>query len=207
MRRLGFWSALFLFGVGVAYIVTLAVGLATAGLTKPIVDPVLATMEGLTLLSAPLAVVTMSAVYSRASTDYRICSLVALIFMAMMAAATMSVHFVELTALRQMGSAGLAWPSVPYALELLAWDVFLGLSLLFAAPVFRGSRLEESVRVGMLVAGSLCIAGTSGPALGDMRFQFIAVAGYVVVLPVVFLLLALLFRRLPQPSLIRSPAG
>ena len=119
----------------------------------------------------------------------------------------MSVHFVELTALRQMGSAGLVWPSIPYALELLAWDVFLGISLLFAAHTFKGSRLEESVRAGMFFVGFLCIAGTLGPALGDMRFQFIAVAGYAVVLPVVFLLLALLFRRLPQPSVIRGPAG
>ena len=200
MSRLGFWSALSFFGVGVAYIITLAVGLAAAGLTKPIVDPVLAIMELLTLLSAPLAVVTMAAVHSRTSSDDKIYSVVALVFMAMMAGVTMSVHFVELTALRQMGSAGLAWPSVPYALELLAWDVFLGLALLFAAPVFRGSRLEGSVRVGMFLAGFLCIAGASGPALGDMRFQFIAVAGYVVVLPIVFLLLAILFRRQPQSA-------
>jgi hypothetical protein len=40
-----------------------------------------------------------------------------------------------------------------------------------------------------------------------MKFQFVAVAGYVVVLPVVFLLLALLFRRSPQPSVMRSPTG
>jgi hypothetical protein len=195
VTRLGSWSALSVFAVGVAYIVTLSVGMAEAGFTRPIVGTILLVMEVLTLLSAPFAVITMAAVHARTTAEYKVHSLIALIFMALMAATTMSVHFVQLTALRQMGSAGIVWPSVPYALELLAWDVFLGVSLLFAAPVFRGSRLDMSVRVGMFAVGFLCLTGAAGPALGDMRFQFISVAGYAVVMPFVFLLLALLLRR------------
>jgi hypothetical protein len=197
MGRLGFWSALGVSAVGAAYLITLTVGISTAGLGAPIVDPVLAVMEVLTLMSAPLAVITMAAVHSRTLTHYKAYSLVALAFTTLMAGVTMSVHFVELTALRQMGSAGLVWPSIPYALELLAWDVLLGISLLFAALAFRGRGLEASVRTGMFIVGILCIAGTSGPALGDMRFQFVAVAGYAVGLPIVFLLLAMLFWRQP----------
>jgi hypothetical protein len=49
-----------------------------------------------------------------------------------------------------------------YALELLAWDLFSGLSLLFAAPVFRGGKLEDAVRTGLYVGGTLCIAGILG---------------------------------------------
>jgi hypothetical protein len=101
---------------------------------------------------------------------------------------------VELTAVRQSATARLTWPSTAYALELLAWDLFLGLSLLFAAPVFRAGKLEGAVRVGFYAAGTLCLVGILGPASGDMRLQFIAVAGYAGVLPAVCLLLALLFR-------------
>jgi hypothetical protein len=48
MNRLGVWSASALCVIGVAYVATLAVGFASAGFAKPIVDPVLAVMEILT---------------------------------------------------------------------------------------------------------------------------------------------------------------
>jgi hypothetical protein len=83
---------------------------------------------------------------------------------------------------------------------LLAWDLFLGLSLLFAAPVFQGGKLEDAVRIGLYVGGALCITGILGPATGDMRLQFIAIVGYAGVLPIVSLLLVLLFRRSPQAT-------
>lgn len=79
---------------------------------------------------------------------------------------TSAVHLVELTALRQLGAGGIAWPSTPYALELLAWDLSLGLSLLFAARVFEGGGLERGVRRGLSIGGTLCLAGVLGPQWG-----------------------------------------
>ena len=93
MKRLGVWSASAMCVIGVAYAITLAVGFTTAGFAKPILDPVLAVMEILTLLSVILAGLTSS------------------------------VHFVELTAVRQSSTAALTWPSTAYALELLGWDM------------------------------------------------------------------------------------
>ena len=194
MNRLGVWSAAALCVIGVAYVVTLAVGFASAGFAKPIVDPVLAVMEILTLLSAPILVVLMAAVHAYPPLEYKIHGVVAVAFMVLLAGLTSSVHFVALTAVRQSSTARLIWPSTAYALELLAWDLFLGLSLLFAAPVFTAGKLESSVRAGLYVAGTLCMVGVLGPTSGDMRLQFIAVAGYAGVLPAVFLLLAMLFR-------------
>jgi hypothetical protein len=202
MNRLGVWSASVLCVIGVAYFVTLAVGFASAGFSKPIVDPVLAVMEILTLVSAPFLVVLMAAVHAYAAPQHKVHTLVAFAFMVLMAGLTSSVHFVELTAVRQSATASLTWPSTAYALELLAWDLFLGLSLLFAAPVFTAGKLESAVRVGLYIAGTLCLVGVLGPTSGDMRLQFIAVTGYAGVLPAVFLLLAMLFRRSLQP---RSP--
>jgi hypothetical protein len=74
-------------------------GLASAGFAKPIVDPVLAVMEILTLLSAPILVVLMAAVHAYAAPQYKVDSLVAFAFTVLMAGLTSSVHFVELTAL------------------------------------------------------------------------------------------------------------
>jgi hypothetical protein len=202
MNRLGVWSASALCLIGVAYVVTLAVGFISAGFSKPIVDPVLAVMEILTLLSAPILVVLMAAVHAYAQPEYKIHGLVALAFMVLLAGLTSSVHFVELTAVRQSSTASLIWPSTAYALELLAWDLFLGLSLLFAAPVFKGGTLEDAVRTGLYVGGALCITGILGPATGDMRLQFIAIVGYAGVLPTVSLLLMFLFRRSWHPRLL-----
>jgi ABC-type lipoprotein release transport system permease subunit len=54
------------------------------------------------------------------------------------------------------------WPSVPYALDILAWDLFFELSMLFAAAVFSGDRFQMSIRILMIVSGVLALAGMSG---------------------------------------------
>jgi hypothetical protein len=194
-NQLGSWSAVAVFVIGVAYLVTLTIGFAIHGLTEPIVDPVLAMMEALTLLSAPPMVVLMAAIHGYASANRKIYALIALAFTIAFAGTTSAVHFVELTALRQLGSGGIVWPSPEYALELLAWNLFLGLALLFAAPVFDGAGPERRVRRGLSVSGVLCVAGTIGPAVGNMRIQLVGVLGYAGVLPVVCFMLARLFRR------------
>lgn len=193
-NRLGRWSAAAVCLIGVAYVVTLAAGFAAHGLAEPIVDPILAIMEVLTLMSAPLMVVVMAAIHGYASVNRKMYGLIALAFTTLFAGTTSVVHFVELTALRQLGSGGIVWPSAVYALELLAWDVFLGLALLFAAQVFDGDGLERSVRRGLLVTGLLCVAGIIGPAVGNMRLQLVGVFGYAGVLPVVCFMLTRLFR-------------
>jgi hypothetical protein len=193
-NRLGSWSALTVFLIGVAYFVTLAIGVAIHGLDEPIVDPILAIMEVLTLMSALPMVVVMAAVYGYASDNRKIYGLIALAFTILFAGTTSAVHFVELTALRQLGSGGIVWPSQLYAVELLAWNLFLGLALLFAAPVFDGSGPERGVRRGLLIGGVLCVLGIVGPAVGSMRLQLVGLVGYAGVLPVVCFLLARLFR-------------
>jgi hypothetical protein len=81
------------------------------------------------------------------------------------------------------------WPSVVYALDLLAWDLFFGLSMLFAAVVFEGGKLENALRRVMFLSGALCLVGILGPVLGDLRFQTIAIVGYAGLGTVAFLAL------------------
>ena len=200
MRRLGYGSALGVGIVGIGYAAVLAAGMAITGFEDPIRDPVLAAMEILTLMAAPLLVLTMAAVHASAAPELKAYSVAALGFMIVVAGLTSAVHFVGLTALRQLGEEGIRWPSALYAVELLAWDLFLGLALLCAAPVFGGPGLERAIRIGLAVTGALCIAGTAGPATGDMRWQFIAVVGYGGLLPIVSFLLARNFRRCPDPT-------
>jgi hypothetical protein len=68
-------------------------------------------------------------------------------------------------------------------------------SMLFAAPVFGGSRLAVWIRWLMAAAGILTLAGLSGVAFGDMQLRNIGIVGYVPVFLVVAALLGVLFYR------------
>jgi hypothetical protein len=206
MNRLGMWSGFAYFLLGAAYAVVVAIGMAKTGLAKPITDPILAIMELMTLLGAPLLVIIMAAVHASAAPPKKAYSGAALAFMTLVVGLTCAVHFVGLTAIRQVGTARIAWPSPFYALELLAWDIFLGLSLICAAPVFQGNRRKRTISIWLLVTGILCVAGTLGPATGNMRFQFIAVAAYGVLLPITSLLLAEDFHRADRVDRARPAA-
>jgi hypothetical protein len=192
--RIGGWAAVGVSLVGVAYALALGAGFSIYGLRKPIVDPLLAVMEALTLVSACLLLVMMAAIHARAPLERRTFGLVSLAFMTLATGATSAVHFVELTAGRQLGPGSLVWPSRAYALELLAWDMLLGLSLVFAALTFTGEGRERRVRRGLRLCGTLCLAGVAGPVTGNMRLQFIGVFGYAVALPITCAMLARMFR-------------
>jgi len=47
------------------------------------------------------------------------------------------------------------WRSVAYAVDITAWDIFFPLSVLFAAPVFSGSRLADWIRWSLIVSDVL----------------------------------------------------
>jgi hypothetical protein len=193
--RLGLWSAIGLAGIGVAYVLALGAGFAQHGLHEPMRDPILAIMEVLTLLSALAIVTLLASIHDRAAPGRKVYGVAALAFGTLGAGLTSTVHFLELTADRQRDGSGFVWPSRIYAAELLAWDVFLGLALVFAAPVFDGGGPERAVRRALAICGGLCLAGTVGPIVGSMRLQLIGVAGYAGVLPVAAILLARLFAR------------
>ena len=204
-RRLGIASAVATALLTAAYAATLVGGLLSLrSPQQPIGDPWFSTLEVLILLLMPAIVALMAAVHAWAPAETRVFSLVALVFAALLAGVTCSVHFVILAVGRHAALAGLAgaplllsftWPSVAYALDILAWDVFFAIAVLFAAPVFGGSRLAAWIRVLLLTSGALALAGLGGVVAGDMRLRMIGVVGYVGVFPVAALLLALLFHR------------
>ena len=124
--------------------------------------------------------------------------------MILLAGITSSVHFIILTVSHQIEATGLQlapllisfkWPSVAYALDILAWDWFFALSFLFAAPVFKAGRLETTVRTLMIISGSLSLVGLIGVQFADMQIRNIGIVGYAAVAPIVFLLLGMVFGR------------
>ncbi len=202
-RAIGRAAAWTVFFLGVVCAITTALGfLSLKSPQDQIGDPYFSIMELLTIIMAPLMVVTMVAVHAYAPSEAKAYSFTALVFMIILAGITSCVHFVILAVGRQIEATGLPWvplflsfkwPSVVYALDILAWDWFFALSLLFAAPVFKVGRLEKMVRILLIVSGALSLAGLIGVPLADMQARNIGIIGYGVVAPVVFLLLGIVF--------------
>jgi len=210
-RTIGRAAAWAVFGLGVIYGITTALGfLSLKSAQDPIGDPFFSIMELLIMLISPLMVISMVAVHAHARPEVKLYSLTALGFMFLMAGVSSSIHFVILTVGRQLAATGLPviplflawrWPSVAYTLDILAWDWFFALAMLFAAPVFKGGRLEQTVRLLMLVSGVVSLAGLIGVPLANMQIRNIGIIGYGVVAPVMFLLLGIVFGRTqPRPE-------
>ncbi|GAB2627522.1 hypothetical protein GCM10009696_36280 [Kocuria himachalensis] len=204
-RHLGVFSAAVTVVLSAAYAITLIAGLlALPSPEHPIGDPYFPVLEVLILLAAPVMVALMVAVHAWAAPEVKIFSLMALAFMVSMAGLTSSVHFVILTLSRHPVVTGqpwlplvleFRWPSLVYALEILAWDVLFALAVLCAAPVFRGSRLAISIRVLLILSGVLALVGLSGVVTGDMQLRGIGIIGYAAVFPAATALLGLFFHR------------
>jgi hypothetical protein len=204
-RRLGIGAASLVAALILAYAVALAVGLsALESPEEPIGGSVFVALEVLILALVPAIVALMVAVHAWAPAPAKALSLAALVFMALTAGVTGAVHFVVLTLGRHPEFASqpwtpwllsFRWPSVVYALDILAWDVFFALSMFCAAPVFGGSRLALWIRRSMLASGALAFLGLAGVAAGDMRIRNVGILGYVVGFLAVAILLAVLFVR------------
>jgi hypothetical protein len=204
-RRLGIVSAAGTVLLIAVYAVTLVAGLSSLQSSRqPIGDPMFSILEILIILLMPLMVALMVAVHAWAPERDKVFSLLAVVFMGLLAGLTGSLHFVILTVGRQPEFSGLAWmplflsfkwPSVAYALDTLAWDGFFPLSVLFAAPVFSGNGLATSVRLLLVASGTLALAGLSGAMVGNMQLRNVGILGYAGVFPVAVLLIAVLFHR------------
>ena len=204
-RRLGLVAAATTAILVVAYAVTLTVGLLSlASPNDPVGPPAFSILEILILVLMPAMVALMVAVHAWAPQRLKVLSLTALVFVSLLAVVTCSLHFVILTVSHQPAFAGQAWrplvfefrwPSVAYALDILAWDVFFPLAMLFAAPVFGGSRLGGWIRWTMVASALFALGGLAGVATNDMQVRNVGIVGYVGVFLVVDVLLGVLFHR------------
>jgi len=206
-RNLGRRACYVFFALSFAYVPAMAAGfLANGDTSDPIRDPYLAIMELVILPLAVTLVVVLAAVHSYTRPAGKTLSLAALALGTLAAGITSCVHLVLLTIGREATASTLpgydlllswTWPSVIYALDIAAWDLFLGSALVMAGLAFSGPGLSAMVRRGLLLSGALCLAGLLGAALGNMDVRNIGIVGYALVLPVVLLVMARLFSVTP----------
>ena len=204
MRTLGAWSARAIFFIEVVYVAVFVAGFASIGnISAPLPDPYLAIGEIIILVMAPIMVCLMLAIHQCAPKQAKPFTLVALGWMLAAAAFTIVVHFVELTVARHIDPAtfpgyarifGWQWPSTFYAIDIVAWEVFFGLSLLFAVPAFAHRSDATLIRRGLIASGSLCLIGLIGPIANALAWRTIGIFGYTIVFGLTCLPLSRAFK-------------
>jgi peptidoglycan/LPS O-acetylase OafA/YrhL len=91
------------------------------------------------------------------------------------------------------------WPSLLYAVDIVAWDVFFGLAVLFAVPAFARDSAPR-VRAGLIATGSLCLIGLVGPFANALGWRAIGIFGYTIVFALTCLPLSREFSSKAQAS-------
>ncbi len=200
-RRLGVASARAIAVIGALYVGTIALWLGRERTpAEPIGDPYLAVMEVLTILSAAALVGFVVAARAvavpgreRAARGMPVAGILA-------AVVTTAVHAINLAVVRPLWRAGrlpdyrLVWPSALFAIEYVAWDLLVGLTMVLASVALAGRPEGVAACRAFRLGGIACLAGFAGPLSGAMRLQNVAVAGYALVLPVAALLAVRRFR-------------
>ena len=167
-------------------------------------EPYLSIAEVITLIGAPLLILLMAAIHECTPPNAKIFSLMAVGWMVLLAGTTIIVHFVNLTLWRQISVQqkmdyvrflGWEWPSMMFAIELVAWHLFFGLSLFFAAFAFKGVGNEKMVKQGLIITGIFCIVGLIGPVLGDLKWRMIGMFGYGILFPILCVYIASVFKN------------
>jgi hypothetical protein len=189
-QSLGLWASSTYVVLGVAYVITLVAGfISNRNLNDPLKDPHLAIAELLILVMAPVMVAIAVAIHTTSSAEDQPYALMSLAWMIAAAGTTSIVHFVELTVARRVDHAtlpgydrvfGWRWPSVLYAIDIVAWDIFFAFALLFAVPAVE----DTAARVGLVASGVLSLVGLVGPATNRLAWRHIGIFGYAVVFPV-----------------------
>jgi hypothetical protein len=195
----------------VAYVITTLLGFASLqSPDDPIEDPYFTLMEVFILLIMPFMMVAMLAFHQWTPPAKQLLSLGALVFLATTMGITSSVHFVVWTVGRpisdQVENAGylfsFSWPSVVYALDILAWDWFFGLSMILAAfAVGWTYRIEKALRILMLTSGILCLVGLIALPLDNMQVRIIGIVGYAIVTIPIFALVGVCLGRSTEVAL------
>ena len=205
LRRLGIASSVSYVILSLLYVATLAIGLLLLpSQDDPIGDPMFTILEMLIIPIMVAGIVLMSVIYAWASTEKRPFGIAALVFISLTAVVTCSVHFVILTVSREATFTEFAWaplllsfrwPSVAYALDILAWDVFFPLGALFSALVFGREGLPGRIRTLLIVSAVLSFAGLAGVIVGDIMVRNIGIIGYALIFPIAVAFIGILLLR------------
>jgi hypothetical protein len=161
------------------------------------------------LLFAPLYVILINSLHELAAPEKKVTTRLGLSFGLLFAVLVGGFYFVQLSTVRlsvardQFGGLEQIVQANPYgalsALNMLGWTLFFGLSSLFVAPVFSGSKLAGLIRWLFVINGVMCLLGGIGYVLEITTLVFFTInfgmGGAVTLLTIA---LCVYFRRMEK---------
>lgn len=203
-------SSFALFGLGLAYAVVLGLGLySLKHPTDPIGNPYVSIMEVIILLMTPFMDLLAASMYLNNVRTHKLTNFMSVVFMIIATSITSGVHIVVLSINNHAWTGELSWlrpflawewPSVVYALDILAWDFFFALAILCLVPNYY--RRNHAISVLLSLSGILSLVGLIGPVISDMQFRLIGVFGYAGLFPAACILIGIHAwkNRMPLPK-------
>jgi hypothetical protein len=201
---LGFWAAIVATVASVLYFLVIVAAAITGQMTFPPPDWLQLFGAIISLLFCPVMVVVMACLHTITPADKQALSQISLAFTLLFATAVTINRFVQLGVVRQslaLGETeGITWflaygeRSIMFALEILGWGWFLGLAMLFAAPLFTAPGYQRWLRWLLLLYGLLALVS----AVAHLLASPLVAVGFVAWGFVLFLvtgLLAVYFQR------------
>ncbi len=153
--RLGFWAAVIGAVLGGIYLLVLIYAISTAGLSFQLA-PIVQLVSGIiTFLTVPVLVTLFTAIRFVNAGDNEILSSLGVSFILLFATTVSINRFVQLTVIQQslpdippdlVRFLPYASGSVMFSLEILGWGFFSSLAAVSVAPLFSGSRLNNTIR-------------------------------------------------------------
>lgn len=203
--KIGQTTSFSVFLLGVIYLIITVLGfLSLKSPQEQIPDPFFTIMEIMSILiSLSMAISLTALFFVQTSKTKKMIGLVSLLLMYLVTCITSCVHFVVLS-FRSSSSISMSqyetflsfqWPSVVYALDILAWDWFYALSILFAAFLFGQDRMGKVIRILLIISAVLSLVGLLGVPLENMNIRNIGIIGYAVIGPFTFLLIGRTFNK------------
>jgi len=202
--KLGFWSSVFVSILGVVYLFLISIFFATEGFVFPPSELVQLIGGFVTFLTAPGLIVVFSAIYYVKNWENKILGSLGLTFIILFAAMVSINRFVQLTIIQQSvhGAASqdlarflpYSSGSVMFALEMLGWGFFSSLAAFSVAFLFKGSRINTSIRWMFIAYALFSFMGVLGFAT-ETAITMAAFVAWGPILLALSILLAVYFRK------------
>ena len=189
-RRLHYWSGLAIVALYIAYALATIGGFLQLGSSdEPISDPWFAAMEWIILVLCPAILIFLSSLAGIVPPDRRAWVLAAIANAAIALGLSAALHAMLLCIDRTHplvadgGALSFTWPSIAYAIDILAWDWFFAVAMLCCGISLRGEPTMHLAANMFFFGGTLAMVGLAGPLTGSMPIRNIGIAGYAVFFP------------------------
>jgi hypothetical protein len=175
--------------LGIIYVLLITIGIMTQSKeTGYIQDDIRILMEISTMISAILLLLFAISIDQLVEESKKLFSTFSVLMMLGLVILTLFCHFISITIGESLIEnneifgylVSLTWPSVIFAVDILAWDILFGLSFIALGISIINSFPKKIIPITMIVAGILSLVGLIALPLNNMNLRYIGVFGYTV---------------------------